>query len=98
MPGNKASTASCGGASEVQTNNTLNSNSLLDIVYDGYPYNSNPIEHHLGLVFANDTIKPGYQFYVTFANNLIKGNIPVPELPANNAIGIYWPTEVDLVF
>ncbi len=64
------------------------------ITYNGYPYNTNPIEHHLGLVFANDTIKPGYSFYVSFANNLVKGVIPVPPPPSPSAIGIYWPDMV----
>eukprot|EP00026_Physarum_polycephalum_P005686 Phypoly_transcript_05721.p1 GENE.Phypoly_transcript_05721~~Phypoly_transcript_05721.p1 ORF type:complete len:585 (+),score=70.87 Phypoly_transcript_05721:22-1755(+) len=65
---------------------------LRDITYNGYPYNTNPIEHHLGLVYANDTIKPGYKFYVDFANQISKGVIPIPSPPSQNAIGIYWPT------
>lgn len=67
---------------------------ITDIIYNGYPYNTNPIEHHLGLVFANDTVKPGYEYYVSFANDIIKGAVPIPPSPSSSVIGIYWPSEV----
>lgn len=45
-------------------------------------------------MFANDTIKPGYSFYVSFANQIAKETIAPTPPPSTDAIGIYWPTMV----
>jgi hypothetical protein len=61
---------------------------LRDITAKIHPYIKNAFEGTLGLVDAQDQVKPGLEYYIEFAKSL--ANRPAPR-PPSNAIGIYFP-------
>lgn len=61
---------------------------LRDIAADVHPYLGHRFESTLGLVDAEDRVKPGLEYFVEFAHSL--RDRPAPAAPAG-AVGIYWP-------
>jgi endo-1,4-beta-mannosidase len=61
---------------------------MRDITATCPPYSKFPFEGELGLVDANDQIKPGLKYYFEFCQSLATRPAPVRK-PAE--IGIYWP-------
>jgi hypothetical protein len=65
---------------------------LRDVVADVHPYLKHRFESTLGLVDAEDRVKPGLEFYVEFARSLQERPLPAREVaPPEKTIGIYWP-------
>jgi hypothetical protein len=61
---------------------------LRDISAPVHPYLKNSFEGTLGLVDAQDRVKPGLEFFLEFARTL--PTRPAPVTP-EDAIGLYWP-------
>ena len=61
---------------------------LRDVTADVHPYVKNNFESTLGLVDAQDRVKPGLGYFIEFARSLADRPAPVP---ARDAIGICFP-------
>lgn len=61
---------------------------LRDVTAHVHPYLKNRFESTLGLVDAQDRVKPGLEYWIEFARSL--ADRPLPQ-PAADAIGLYWP-------
>ncbi|MEI6519270.1 MAG: beta-mannanase [bacterium] len=61
---------------------------LRDITGDIHPYSAHGFETTLGLIDANDNVKPGLEYYIKFCKSL--NELPAP-IESKNAIGLYWP-------
>ena len=63
---------------------------LRDIAARHHPYQTNGFEGTLGLLDADDRVKPGLEFFLDFARCL--PDLPTPT-PRPRTIGLYWPRE-----
>jgi len=62
--------------------------SLRDFDADGHPYNKNAFEGPLGLVGADDRVKPVLRFFQEFARTL--PSLPAPVVDQGD-VALYWP-------
>lgn len=63
---------------------------LRDIAWRGHPYMKNAFEGTLGLIDAQDRIKPGLEYFVEFAQSLLRDGPPARH-DDRDAIGLYLP-------